>query len=65
MALYRRCKRFGTLPRSGGVFDQDETVMDIFDVIESIVEQNQRKRAEDQQAEAMKRDMLRRLPGGR
>lgn len=64
LTLYRRCKIFKTLPRKGGIFDQEESIMELFEFIESVVEECQSRRDQEKEGDVMKQKMMKGLPHG-
>jgi hypothetical protein len=42
--MFRRCKEWGTLPREGGLFDQNEVEMGMLDVIAEELEAARQKK---------------------
>lgn len=65
ISLYRQCKSWRLLPRSGGLFDQDLRVMEMLNLIDVEVDRWRMKKYEDDKSEAQKGEMLRGLGGGR
>jgi hypothetical protein len=56
--LYRRCKEWRTLPRKGGLFDQDEKLLELFDVISEEVDFWKRKQQQEQEGDMLSEKMM-------
>lgn len=64
LKLYKRCRQFNALPKKGGVFDQDEYMMEVFEFIDGEVERWKAKRVEEMEGDLMKQKMLQGMPHG-
>lgn len=53
IGLYKRCKEWKTLPYQGGIFDQDERLMDLFDTISEEVDVWKQKRRQEQEGDML------------
>lgn len=49
LAIYVKCKEWGVLPDSGGLFDQDPELMDAFDIISNEVAKVERQKQREQE----------------
>lgn len=65
LRLYSRCKASGKLPFAGGVLEQPEWVLRLFDDIEEAQADWKREKDEADEMERWKKDALGRLTGGR
>ena len=66
IGLYKRCRKWKVLPYKGGIFDQDERLMELFDVIDDEVDFWRRKRQQEQEGDMLSEQMKsRRAHGGR
>lgn len=63
LLLYQRCQVHKTLPDAGGVFNQREDVMQLFDVLDSEIAAHRMKEMEDQRAAVAKDALARKLHG--
>lgn len=57
---YLDWRRFGVLPRAGGTFDQPDELLDDMRTVAEIVEEAERKRAENERKQAGKGRVKRR-----
>jgi hypothetical protein len=53
--LYNETKRWGVLPDSGSIMEQDADTMECLDVINELVEAEQRRKAEELEREKCQR----------
>ena len=58
LTLWALCKAWKTLPKAGGVFDQDEGIMDQLDTIEQVMAEGRKARADDERNAALRERML-------
>lgn len=61
LALYQRCAGRKSLPHAGGVLDQSETIMTMFDEIDAELAQIKREKQDAAEAAAVRRDLEGRL----
>lgn len=62
--LYNRCRSWERLPNSGGLNNQDETLMRDFDAIDEVITKHRRRVQESQDIE-MRNDVALRALNGR
>jgi hypothetical protein len=62
---WQRCRDRGALPEDGGLFDQPESIMTAFDVIDQVVVQHKQQKAEDMERSMAQDETVRRLERGR
>lgn len=63
--LWQRCRERGALPAAGGVLDQPERLMRVFDVVDDVVAKHQQKQGGDAAREAAFEDLRRQMRVGR
>jgi len=63
LKLHGRSKNYGALPNAGGIFDQDDRVMELLDTVENAFAEVQQKNQRDRAAEIQRAEMMRGLDG--
>ncbi len=61
---WRRCRDRNVLPESGGLFDQSELVMQLFDVIDNAVAKHQKDQMDAAESKSRSAEALRKLQHG-
>jgi hypothetical protein len=52
--LYQRCKNFNVLPFAGGILDQPEWILSLFDTIDGVINKVKNKKIEEEQGDLIK-----------